>query len=155
MGKLQFHVPGIPSPGGSKTAFPVKDKNGYVFKDGRPVTNMVDSGGKKTKVWRKAVATRAHMAMKIADMNAIDCPISVIFEFYMPRPKYHFKKNGSLKDEYLLNDYHTKTPDALKLARSTEDAMKGIVYKDDSLIWKETIYKKYHIISGCHITIEW
>ena len=55
--------------------------------------------------------------------------LSVSFTFFMPRPKGHFGTG--------------KNAAALKLARAAEDAMTGIVYRDDAQIVLEHIAKAY------------
>ena len=39
--------------------------------------------------------------------------------------------------------HHIKTPDLIKLARAVEDAMKGIIYQDDSQVCREHLSKVY------------
>ena len=59
----------------------------------------------------------------------------------MPRPKSHFRANGLLKPTAPL--YHTSKPDLTKLMRSTEDALTGICWTDDSSIARQSPLKLY------------
>lgn len=147
---VSFFVPGRPAPGGSKKAFPIFRGKG----ESRVFTGRVavtDAAGQANKDWRGSVVQFAFKAMEEAGLAPFDCALRAQFEFRMPRPKYHFKKDGSLKPD--SPNFHTITPDVLKLTRSTEDAMKGIVYRDDCLICQETLSKVYSDMPGCAISI--
>lgn len=132
---LLFFVPGSPAPGGSKTAFVARRGDGsIVMRPGtnQPVVNMSDAGGKANKEWRKAVAAYGRVAM--AGRKPEPGPCKVEFIFFLARPKSTHFRSGKFSDQ-LREDapvYHTKAPDALKYARSTEDALTGIVWNDDS-----------------------
>lgn len=67
-------------------------------------------------------------------------PLSVMFTFVMPRPNGHFGTKG-LKPS--APDHPTTKPDALKLCRSTEDALTGVVWNDDSQTVQLDIEKRY------------
>lgn len=142
---IEFFVPGIPAPGGSKRFV------GFGKKTGRAI--LIDDAGARNKNWRAVVSTVALEAMagrEVITMGAIH----VSFEFVMPRPKAHYLKSGALRASAPC--WHTKVPDGLKLARSTEDAMTGIVYRDDSMIAREAIAKRFAApgeATGCRIKI--
>ena len=137
---IHFEVDAIPAPGGSKKFV------GLSKRTGRAV--IVDMGGKKTKDWRTAVAWAAKQAHGGQPLTG---PLSVQITFHMLRPKYHWRKNGELKPD--APTFHTVRPDALKLARSTEDAMTGIIYADDSQTVRLEISKRY-ADGPCGATIE-
>jgi len=137
-----------PSPGGSKTAFCLK-KNGVYT--GRAV--VVDAGGKKTKEWRGDVALAAMEAMKQADLAPFEGAIELELIFQIPRPKSQFRSDGLRLREGSPADHITR-PDLLKLARSTEDAMTGICYRDDGQIIKETLEKFFSPEGGCWVVIK-
>lgn len=128
--RIDFVVSGLPSPGGSKSAF----QNKYTGK-----IVVVCAGGKKTKKWRTVVAEMARLAM--IKRSFFQPPIGLAIDFRMPRPKNHYKKDGSLKTN--SNLFHTVRPDSTKLLRSTEDAMTGIVWKDDAEIAEQYVTKTY------------
>ena len=118
---MSFDVEGHPSPGGSKNAF----RNP---RTGRIV--VVDAGGKKTKVWRQAVAAAGALAMRGRPLLA--APIGVVFDFRMSRPKAHYHADGRIRRD--APPVPIVRPDATKLQRSTEDALTGIVWRDDAEI---------------------
>ena len=143
---LEFFTPGIPAPGGSKRFV------GFGKSTGRAI--LIDAAGQRNKDWRALVGQCGHLAMQ-GDPVHEDGPLEVWFEFVMPRPKYHFNSKGELKLASPV--WHTKKPDALKLTRSTEDALTGIVWRDDSQIAKEHITKRYAApgeATGARITIK-
>lgn len=71
-------------------------------------------------------------------------PIFLMLIFYMQRPKGHYgtgKNVGELKVSAPLR--HTKKPDIDNLAKFVLDAMKGIFWRDDSVISKLNVTKIY------------
>ena len=58
----------------------------------------------------------------------------------MLRPKGHFGKRGLLPSAPIAP---IVKPDLLKLARAVEDALSGLVYKDDAQIVREILDKHY------------
>lgn len=143
----EFFCHGRPSPGGSKSAIPVWRKGGHLVTkvmNGRvwPIFNMVDAGGEHVEQWRKDVARQARDWM--CGARPYTCPLEVHITFFIRRPLAHY---GTGKFKHVLKEsaakYHTHAPDALKLARSTEDAMTGIIYNDDSQTVSLTAEKRY------------
>lgn len=143
---IHFFVHGRPSPGGSKR---------YVghSKAGRAI--LVDMGGKHTKDWRECVAQAARIAHR---KPPLDCPLRLKVVFYMKRPGAHFNKLGLRENAPV---WHTNAPDATKLLRSTEDALKGILWRDDCLVTVQHVEKRYCDCdsyeaqkTGCYITLE-
>lgn len=127
-GLLTIRVPGVPAPGGSKRAFVYKGR------DGRHRASVTDAAGEKNKNWRGAVATFAVQAMQRQGFVLIPRPVAIAcrMTFYMPRPKGHYRA-GSRADELkpAAPVFPVTKPDALKLARSTEDALTGVAWEDD------------------------
>lgn len=128
--RIAFHVPGIPAPGGSKKFVGMNRRTGRAL--------IVDDAGKRNKDWREAVAWAGKAAMQGKPL--LEGPLKVRFEFVMPRPKGHFGARG-LKPS--APAWPAVKPDALKLTRSSEDALTGIVWTDDAQIVKEEIEKRY------------
>lgn len=129
---LRFFAPGIPAPGGSKTAM----RNRHT---GKP---FVRDACKRNKPWRDTVASFALEAM--VGRRPMDGPLSVTFVFILPRPKAHFfdgKKTGQLRPT--APNYHSVRPDTTKLIRSTEDALTGLVWTDDAVISEQRASKVY------------
>lgn len=131
---IAFTVIGNPGPQGSK----------------RHVGNgvMVESS-KKVKPWRDDVRNAAQ-AWLDANGNPplITVPVVLEANFYLPRPK-------SRKNDIVV----PTMPDLSKLIRSTEDALTGVVWKDDALVvkvWASKRYASYDGRPGAAITIyEW
>ena len=137
MTDITFFVPGIPRPGGSKRGFfNAKLKRVIITED-----------NKRSKDWRASVAQAASEAVE----QALDGPLRARFEFVMPRPRGHYGKRGTLKSNAPL--YHHIRPDATKLVRSTEDALKGIIWRDDSQIVTQHATKRYGEQPGALITV--
>lgn len=68
-------------------------------------------------------------------------PVKVDFTLYFPVPK----GTSGIKKKQMLNHviHHTKKPDADNCAYIITNAMKGIVYDDDSQIIDLCIHKRY------------
>lgn len=139
---IEFTVYGVPATAGSKRAF--MPKNGS-----RPI--VVDDSGRKGKEWRSVVQDAA---LEVFSGPLLDCPLLVRFVFYEPRASGHFgtgRNSGKLKAS--APGYPAKRPDVLKLARAVEDALTGIVWKDDARIVDEILAKRYGEPARCEVTI--
>ena len=145
---VSFFVPGIPRPGGSKRPFLIRNKAGFpVMKNGHPIIVVTDASGKKGKDWRGDVRAAAQAVYK--DLPVEKTPVHIRVEFYFPRPKSHFrtgKNAGVLRDDAPRN--HLQDPDATKLLRSIEDALSGILWKDDNIIVEQLVTKGWNEQSG-------
>ena len=139
---LNFVAFGLPSPGGSKSAFR-NPRTGKIV--------VVDAGGKKTRTWRTVVAHAARAAMSGGEL--MQPPLALVIEFRMPRPKAHYKASGEIKADAPW--FPIVRPDLTKLLRSTEDAMTGIVWHDDSQIVEQNIHRTYSSSedTGARITV--
>ncbi len=129
---IEFTVPGIPQPRGSKRAMPNRA-------GGRPL--MVDTNA-KSKPWMATVAAAASEAMKGRPL--LGGPMQLQVSFCFPRPKSHFRtgKNANLLKATAPNE-HDKKPDCDKLLRAIGDAMTGVVYFDDAQISEVLAAKHY------------
>jgi Holliday junction resolvase RusA-like endonuclease len=151
---ISFFVPGLPRPGGSKKAFVLRRRDGSLVTrpNGSPVVNITDDAGKGNKEWRANVAFFARQAYR---GDPLAGPLFVTMIFTMPRPKNHCrtgKNAGQLRPD--APAIHVSKPDSLKLARSTEDAMTGIIWKDDSQVqFERGPMKEYGEKPGCLIEI--
>lgn len=137
--KIQFIVPGIPAPGGSKRPF-INKYTGRV---------SITEDCKRSKPWRAVVALCAQEYCR----DPFTGPVAVEVTFIMPRPKGHFRtgKNAGLV-KFGAPFYPVTKPDCTKLWRSTEDALKGICWADDSQVVEQTVRKVYGQ-PGAHIHI--
>ncbi len=151
MGWLEFTVIGRPITQGSKQAYVM----GPVFGGIREFRAVVkDASNKKTTTeragrldrWRESVAEAAEIAM--AGATPWDGPIDLDLEFVLERPKSHWKKSGGLTKS--APRHHVSMPDRCKLARAVEDAMTGIVYKDDSQVCAGETRKRYIAVRGAY-----
>lgn len=128
---LSLTVFGEPAPQGSKTGRAIYKGKG----EARQFTGKVavQESSKKVKPWRGSVAAiaKAETARIAAESGwlPIDGPIIADMVFTRPKPQ-RFAAN----DQRRLHGMVTTTPDLSKLARSTEDALTGIVWTDDSRI---------------------
>lgn len=145
--KISFFVPGIPAPGGSKRFVGIGKKTGRAI--------LIDAGGEKNKNWRSIVAVCGRAEMREKAILLFTGALRVKFDFIMPRRKGDFNSKGELKAGAPF--YHTTRPDALKLVRSTEDALTGIIWNDDAQTAMLDISKRYADKGepcGCQITIQ-
>jgi Holliday junction resolvase RusA-like endonuclease len=126
-----FFVVGVPQPGGSKRGF-------YIPKIKRVI---ITDANAKAKPWKDSVAGQAVETYKLPPVEG---PLELTVIYYLPRPQGHFK-TGKNSNELRASAprYPEKKPDVLKLTRSTEDALTGILWRDDSQIVNEKIYKRY------------
>ena len=128
---VEFTVYGTPKTAGSKRSFP-NPKTGKM---------IVTDDNKDTKSWQHAVASAA-MDERLGDL--LRGPLAVEFTFYRARGTGHF---GSGRNAGVVKPsaprYPITRPDALKLTRAVEDALTGVLWKDDSQIVDERIRKEY------------
>lgn len=144
---VSFFVPGIPAPGGSKRGFAYKGKM-----DGKTHVAIVDSAGQRVKDWRATVALTASEAFSPPPLS--NCPIWVRLDFILQRPKSHLGTgNNSAILKESAPEYHLIKCDASKYARSTEDALTGILWHDDCQVVDIRSTKRWGERPGCHISI--
>lgn len=132
MNPITIHIPGDPEPGGSKTAFALRNRAGAIVTrpSGAPIINMTDANPKAAK-WKKTCATCARQAYR---GEPLDEPLRVEFVFTIERPK-------SVKPS--ARPHPTVKPDCTKLIRPIEDALTGIIWRDDALIIEQSARKVY------------
>lgn len=119
---INFFVAGIPAPGGSKTGFYIPAMKRVVMAP----------ASKKTKPWMALVSASAKEAY---DGPLLTGAVELKVEFRFCRPKGHY---GSGKNASVLKTsapiFPTVKPDRTKCLRSTEDALVGIIFRDDSQV---------------------
>ena len=141
-------VPGTPQPGGSKRAFAYQVKGAINHKTGGPLYRAsVTEDNVKSSDWR---ATVRHMA-SIQCRQPLQGPLAVSFFFRVARPRGHFNAKGMVTPGKPA--FPDVRPDTTKLMRSTEDALKGIVWADDCQVVKQYACKDYGMPTGCVITV--
>lgn len=138
---ISFFVAGVAKPAGSKRAFFIKKLNRAIITDANP----------NSKDWKIDVK---HRAQERYDGPLLTCPLAVKFTFYILRPKGHYRTGKNIQ---LLRDgapaFPASKPDVLKLSRGVEDALTGIIWKDDAQIVTEHIAKRYAHAPGVQIDI--
>lgn len=131
MEAITFFVPGTPAPGGSKKGFYIKSINRVVM---APASD-------KTRPWMNTVS---HFARMNYQGPLIEGPVRLEMTFKAMRTKGHYgtgKKAGILKQN--APTFVTVRPDLTKLERSTEDALTGILWRDDGQVVQKATSKIY------------
>lgn len=127
---ISFTVLGDAQPAGSKRGFVV---------NGRAI---VTDANKKSKPWQQEVKSAA--LEEIGEgFDLLTGPLEVKFTFYRLRPAGHYNTRGDFSAAGRRNPYPITRPDALKLSRGAEDALTGLVWRDDSQIVDEHLFKRY------------
>lgn len=128
---ITITVIGIPRPGGGKIAG-IGKKTGKLF---------VRPDNPNTKYWRADVQQAANQQYKGTLMTG---PIVMSYDFRFPRPKSHYRtgKNSAILKANAPGGHIVK-PDLTKVIRSTEDALTGIIWRDDCQVWDRTERKRY------------
>lgn len=128
---VAFTAYGIAQPAGSKTV-------GFA-KSGQ---HFVRDSAKGSAGWKKTVAQVAGAEMIGRELLA--GPLLLEVTFWMPRPKGHY---GTGRNAERLKDsaprYPIVKPDTTKLLRALEDALTGIVWRDDAQIVTQIVQKSY------------
>lgn len=134
MSNLTFTILGRAQQRGSKQASLVpKRGGGWVTKNGRPIVVARDMN-RKSKDWMQEVRSAASDA--VGDADLIMCPVVLTARFYFKRPASHFgtgRNADKLKPS--APTLHGQSPDLAKLLRSLEDALTGVAWHDDRLVW--------------------
>ena len=84
-------------------------------------------------------------------------PVSVELAFFMPRPKSHLRKDGTLKPSAPV--YHTQKPDADNLAKAVLDVLTDLqVWADDAQVNNLEVKRGWAAeteAAGCIINLQW
>src|SRR5438132_7587874 len=119
MQPIHIVVYGIAQPSGSKRGV-IHPHTGRV---------LVLDANPSSRKWKEQVAGTAGWAYK---GPLLEGAIELEMTFYRVRPRGHM---GTGRNEGLVKDqapaHPTTRPDCLKLARGTEDALRGIIFRDD------------------------
>jgi len=127
---VSFTVFGLAQTAGSKRSFPFRRANGSL---GVRVTD----DNPRNKNWQGQVADAATQAYT---GPLLDGPLRLEVCFYLPRPKGHLGANGLRPS---APPYPATRPDLLKLTRAIEDALTGVLWRDDAQIVAELLRKEY------------
>ncbi len=123
-----FTVFGKQEPGGSK-------KGKYNPKSGRVV---IRDDNDSAAGWKLQVGMVAGVLMRGRD--PYEGPLSLHVRFFRERPKSHSGPRGVRPS---APRYPVTKPDATKLLRPLEDALTGIIWKDDAQIVTQHVEKRY------------
>lgn len=138
--RTELTVYGEAQPAGSKRGFQV---GGHV--------QIVDANP-KSKGWKSHVATVA--GERMAGEPLYEGPLLLSVTFVRPRPAGHFNSKGELNAQGLRNPYPITRPDATKLLRGVEDALTGVVWRDDSQVVIQVANKVYGEPARVDILVE-
>ena len=131
-----------PATAGSKRAFHSK-KTGKTW-----ITDNCTRG----KEWRATV--RAAAAQQRITRELYDGPLALMVDFYLRRPKSHYR-TGKFSDQLKVSapPLPTKKPDTTKLLRAIEDALTGVLWKDDAQITLQVVSKSYAPLPGALVKV--
>lgn len=150
MTRVNFTVLGHAEPAGSKRIVPIRGKGGGWAGGGRVIDANPHVLG-----WKNEVAAAARVAMEQQGIvELVEGPLGLALAFTMPRPKGHFgsgRNAGVVKDS--APDYPCVKPDATKLLRGAEDAMTGIVWRDDAQVVEQFVSKRYGEPERVQVTV--
>lgn len=136
---IRFRVYGIPKTKGSTKGFPIRRKDGKI---GVIITNDC----KEERPWASEVA---RMAREQKRQTVWEGPVELSLVFHLPKPAYVLKNEQRGKVCYA-----DKKPDLDKLTRSIKDAIKGILYRDDSQVITSHCHKEYSDWPGVMVELE-
>jgi len=136
-GPVTITAYGTPQPAGSKTAGRTRD--GRTF---------VRDSNKNAAAWKHTIAQAAGQVMNGREL--LDGPLRLAVVFHLARPKSHHGKRGLLPS---APRHPTVRPDTTKLLRAAEDALQGIVYRDDAQIVQQLAAKRYGTPERVEITV--
>ena len=135
---VEFTVLGTAAPQGSK----IRTKWG-AMREANP----------NTMPWRQEVAACAKKAMEGREPTLL--PVMLVATFIFQRPKSHYrtgKRVGELRER--APAHMSSKPDLSKLIRAAEDAMSGIVYRDDAQIVELNVTKTYGRSAHAVVSVE-
>lgn len=141
---IAFTVLGRPQPAGSKRAF-ANPKTGKI---------IVTDDAKGSRPWKQQVAGEAIDAWPYVLTNLLEGPLELDVTFVLARPKGHYR-TGKFAD--LVRDSAPPCPivkpDTTKLLRAVEDALTGILWRDDAQVVEQSARKVYGSPERCEIRV--
>ena len=146
---IEFTVYGQPQPAGSKRAFAIRKASGT------PTGQVVvTDDNPRSRSWKQEVRSKAAEAMRdaaIEERGGFDPspdflagPLYLVLRFYLRRPQGHY---GTGRNAEVVKPSAPERPivkpDLTKLVRAVEDAMTGIVWRDDASVVAQMVTKHY------------
>ncbi len=99
--------------------------------------------------WKSCIAEAAKPHIPATPLTG---PLSCIITFFLPRPKSHYRADGTLK--FTAPKYHISRPDADNYSKAALDALTQLgMWGDDSQVSESTTRKLYGG-PGATITIQ-
>lgn len=142
---LRIEVPGKAAGAGSKRV---------IVRGGR--ARVIDAS-KNTRPWKNLVQDRASLAVAAAETNGasfpLEGPVVVDVIEYRARPKSHYTSKGALSAVGKRFPCPTGAPDRTKVARGAEDAIAGLVVRDDSQIVDGVVRKAWGVRDRTYIVV--
>ena len=133
---IEFRVPGVAAPQGSKKAF--RTRGGRIA--------LVESCS-RVKPYRATVTLAAR---EVWAEGATHGTVGVSIAFTFVRPKSHYNAKGVLRANVAT---HPGKPDIDKLCRAVLDSLTGIIYADDSQVVSLVATKSYGNTAESRISI--
>lgn len=138
MQTIRFTVFGEAKTAGSKRAFPI-------FRGSGPnrtfVRSIVTDDNPKSRDWKNAVSSAAG---EVYRAELLKGALEVTFRFYTPRPVGHFGSGKNARAVKSSAPARPATrPDVLKLSRAVEDALTGVIWRDDAQVVTEHLEKHF------------
>ena len=146
MQTIDFFVPGVPATAGSKKPFL------YRGKDGKQHASMAPDN-KRQRPWMEKVSSIALQTKTFE--GVMTGPIRCHITYILIRPKSHYGtgRNVDIVKPHAPK-YPTVKPDHGKLTRAIEDALTGIIWRDDSQVVQHSAEKVYGSTAGACIVIQ-
>jgi Holliday junction resolvase RusA-like endonuclease len=156
---VSFVVRGLPVAQGNARAFIAKGKGGAPDRAIYATSAAKGFGGKTSPLqsWRNSLAAGARETM--GTRSLLDGPLCVRVVFVFPRPASHYLPANSKRPvRHLRGDapvYHASKPDVDKLQRALLDALKLVVWHDDSQVADVRARKVYELSRVEGLSGEW
>jgi len=150
---LQFTVYGKPVTQGSTRSVPMRAKGGGYQTDAKGRPKLMQKHDEETRLihWRQQIAQSARRQYQ---GPLSEEAIFLALVFHRPRPKGHF---GTGRNANILKasapEYPTQQPDTIKLTRAVEDALTGVVWRNDSQVVRHELLKVWGDCFRLDVTI--
>lgn len=142
---IQFTVYGSPATAGSKTAYPFRKPDGSL---GVRVTHT-DTRIRPWSAECKAAALEAAEGRVL-----LTGPVMLMVRAVRARPKGHYRTGrnaNQIRDR--APSYPATKPDLTKIVRAVEDALTGVLWRDDSQVIRQVTAKDWGTPERVEITV--
>jgi len=142
--KLSFFVSGLPTAQGRPRSFAIR-------KGGVPTGKIAHYTPKESASWLAQIREAARQAHNGRTLLTGPVKLSVICLMPMPKSLSNRVRGAVLSGDIVP---HTKRPDADNLEAVVMNALKNVVWKDDSQVWDHWTRKYYGDPPGVRVTVE-